>query len=90
VGCQRLRAVIILDVNRRRFICSLFEYLGGSAAKKICPLLLRIRLVSIEGVRMLEGSSAQHTNVYLRSRRIHIRHIWRDYIGYTYVVYVWT
>ena len=30
------------------------------------------RLVSIEGDRRLEGSSAQHANVYLRSRRIHI------------------
>jgi hypothetical protein len=39
---------------------------------------------------MLEGSSAQHAHVYLRRRRIHIRDIWRDYIGYTYVVYVWT
>ena len=39
---------------------------------------------------MLEGSSAQHAHVYLRRRRIHIRDIWRDYIGYTYVVYVWS
>ena len=35
------------------------------------------RLVSIEGDRRLEGSSAQHANVYLRSRRIHLRDIWR-------------
>jgi hypothetical protein len=89
VGCQRLRAVIILDVNRRRCcICSWFEYIGGSAANFFCLLLLRIRIVSIEGDEMLEGSSAQHVNVYLRSRRI--RDIWRDYIGYTYVVYVRT
>ena len=33
------------------------------------------RLVSIEGDRRLEGSSAQHANVYLRSRRIHLRDI---------------
>jgi hypothetical protein len=39
---------------------------------------------------MLEGSSAQHANVYLRSRRILVRDIWRDYRGYAYVVYVWT
>jgi predicted phosphatase len=80
--------VIILDVNRRRFICRWFEYLGGSAANFFGLLLLRIRIVSIEGDRMLEGSSAQHANVYLRSRRIHIRDIWREHIGYTYVVYV--
>ena len=88
MGCQRLRAVIILDVNRRCFICSWCEYLGVSAANFFCLLLLRIRIVSIEGDEMLEGSSAQHVNVYLRSRRI--RDIWRDYIGYTYVVYVRT
>ena len=39
---------------------------------------------------MQEGSSAQHANVYLRSRRIHIRDIVEDHIGYAYVVYVWT
>ena len=33
------------------------------------------RLISIEGNRRLEGSSAQHANVYLRSRRIHLRDI---------------
>ena len=33
------------------------------------------RLVSIEGDRRLEESSAQHANVYLRSRRIHLRAI---------------
>ena len=48
------------------------------------------RLVSIEGDRRLEESSAQHANVYLRSRRIHVWDIWRDHIGYAYVVYVWT
>jgi hypothetical protein len=26
---------------------------------------------------MLEGSSTQHANVYLRSRRIHVWDIWR-------------
>ena len=50
----------MLDVNRRRFICGWFEYLGGSAAIFFCLLLLRIRIVSIEGDRRLEGSSAQH------------------------------
>ena len=48
------------------------------------------RLVSIEGDRRLEESSAQHANVYLRSRRIHVWDMWRTYIGYAYVVYVWT
>ena len=33
------------------------------------------RLVSIEDDRRLEESSAQHANVYLRSRRIHLRDI---------------
>ncbi len=39
------------------------------------------RLVSIEGDRRLEGSSAQHANVYLRSGRIHLRDIVEDHIG---------
>jgi hypothetical protein len=43
------------------------------------------RLVSIEGDRRLEGSSAQHANVYL-----HVWDMWRTYTGYAYVVYVWT
>ena len=43
------------------------------------------RLVSIEGARRLEGSSAQHANVYL-----HVWDMWRTYTGYAYVVYVWT
>jgi len=47
------------------------------------------RLVSIEGDRRLEESSAQHANVYC-SRRIHVWVVWRTYIGYAYVVYVWT
>jgi predicted phosphatase len=34
--------------------------------------------------------SAQHANVYLRSRRIHVWDMWRTYIGYAYVVYVWS
>jgi hypothetical protein len=82
--------VILLGVNRSRFICIGFEYLGGSAAIFFCLLLLHIRIVSIEGDRMLEGSGAQHPNVYLGSRRIHVWDIWRDHIGYAYVVYVWT
>jgi len=54
------------------------------------------RLISIEGDRRLEGSSAQHANVYLRSRRIHLRDIVEDHMGlttkYTYGrdVYVWS
>ena len=87
---EHLRAMIILDINRRRSICSWFEYLGGSAAIFFCLLLPCIRLVSIEGDRRLEVSSAHHANVYLRSRRIHVWDIWRTYIGYAYVVYVWT
>jgi hypothetical protein len=45
------------------------------------------RLVSIEGDRRLEESSAQHANVYLRSRRIHVWVVWRTYIGCAYVYY---
>jgi len=91
-----LRAVVILDENRRRFICSWVEYLDGSAANFFAyfffafALFRSSRLVSIEGDRRLEGSSAQHANVYLRSRRIHVWDMWRTYIGYDYVVYVWT
>ena len=47
------------------------------------------RLISIEGDRRLEGSSAQHANVY-RSRRIHVWVVWRTYIRCAYVAYVWT
>jgi hypothetical protein len=47
VGCQYLRAMVILDVTRGRFICSWFENLGGSVAIFFC-LLLRLRLVSSE------------------------------------------
>ena len=89
-------AIVILDVNRRRSICSWFEYFSGSAAIFFAyfffafVLFRSSRLVSIEGDRRLEGSSAQHANVYLRSRRIHVWDIWRTYIGYAYVVYVWT
>ena len=54
-----------------------FEYLGGSAAN----FFFASRLVSIEGDRRLEGSSAQHANVYLRSGRIHLRDIVEDHIG---------
>ena len=43
------------------------------------------RLVSIEGDRRLEGSSAKHANVYLRSRRIY-----GGSYRVNYVVYVWT
>ena len=64
--------------------------MAQSAAIFFCLLLLCIRIVSIEGDQMLEESSAQHANVYLRSRRIHVWDIWRDHIGYAYVVYVWT
>ena len=88
-------AIVILDVNRRRSTCSLntsvaqlqffFAYFFFAFV-----LFRSSRLVSIEGDRRLEGSSAQHANVYLRSRRIHVWDMWRTYIGYAYVVYVWT
>ena len=91
-----MRAVVILDENRRRFICSWVEYLDGSAANFFAYFFFTFAwfrsslLVSIEGDRRLEGSSAQHANVYLRSRRIHVWVVWRTYIGCSYVVYVWT
>ena len=70
---EHLRAMIILDVNRRRSICSLLN-------TRVAQLQLFFfayyfftfdwfrssRLVSIEGDRRLEESSAQHANVYLR------------------------
>ena len=65
-SCQHLRAVVILDENRRRFVCSWFENLDGSAANFFAyfffafALFRSSRLVSIEGDRRLEGSSAQH------------------------------
>ena len=75
--------MVILDVNRRRSLCSWFEYFSGSSATFFAyfffafALFRSSRLVSIEGDRRLEGSSAQHANVYLRSRRIHLRDIVR-------------
>ena len=63
---------------------SWFEYFSGSSAIFFLfayfffafALFRSSRLVSIEGDRRLEsGSSAQHANVYLRSRRIHLRDI---------------
>ena len=84
--------MVILDVNRRRSLCSWFEYFSGSSATFFAyfffafALFRSSRLVSIEGDRRLEGSSAQHANVYL----IHVWDMRRTYIGYAYVVYVWT
>ena len=75
--------MVILDVNRRRSLCSWFEYFSVSSAIFFAyfffafVLFRSSRLVSIEGDRRLEGSSAQHANVYLRSRRIHLRDIVR-------------
>ena len=69
--------VILLGVNRRRFICTWFKHLGGSSAIFFFRLLLlHIRIVSIEGDRMLEESSAQHASVYLHSKRIHVGDIY--------------
>ena len=72
-------------------MCSWFEYFSGSAAIFFAYFFLGFalfrqrRLISIEGDRRLEGSSAQHANVYLRSRRIHVWDMWRTYIGMGYV-----
>ena len=73
--------MVILDVNRRRSLCSWFEYFSGSSATFFAyfffafALFRSSRLVSIEGDRRLEGSDEQHANVYLLSRRIHLRDI---------------
>ena len=47
----------LLDVNRRRSICSWFEYFSGSAAIFFCLLLLRLRLVSFESPCFDRGRS---------------------------------
>ena len=78
---EHLRAMIILDVNRRRSICSLLNTRVAQLQIFFAYYFFTFdwfrssRLVSIEGDRRLEGSSAQHANVYLRSRRIHLRDI---------------
>ena len=65
-GATDLCAIVILDVNRRRSICNglntsvvqlqfFFAYFFFAFA-----LFRSSRLVSIEGDRRLEGSSAQH------------------------------
>ena len=93
---EHLCAIIILGVNRRRSICNDLNTRVAQLQIFFAYYFFTFdwfrssRLVSIEGDRRLEESSAQHANVYLRSRRIHLRDIWRTYIGYAYVVYVWT
>ena len=75
---EHLRAMIILDVNRRRSICSLLNTRVAQLQIFFAYYFFTFdwfrssRLVSIEGDRRLEESSAQHANVYLRSRRIHV------------------
>jgi hypothetical protein len=90
---EHLRAMIILDVNRRRSICSLLNTRVAQLQIFFAYYFFTFdwfrssRLVSIEGDRRLEESSAQHANVYLRSRRIHVWVVWRTYIGCAYVYY---
>ena len=113
---EHLRAMIILDVNRRRSVCSLFEYQGGSAANFFfCLLLLHLCLVSLESPCFDRGRSkaggeqcaacqcVSTQQAYTRmgyvediytygicGGHIHVWDMWRTYIGYAYVVYVWT
>jgi hypothetical protein len=82
-GSQCERTLILLAVNRRRFICIWFN-IRWLSCTFFLPTSSPPQCVSIGGDRRLEGSSAQHANVYLRSRRIHVWDICR------YVVYVWT
>ena len=90
-----MRAVIILDENRRRSICSWFEYLGGSAAIFFAYFFLAFalsrssRLVSIEGDRRLEGSSAQHA-MCIYAVGVYTYGIYGGSYRVNYVVYVWT
>ena len=90
---EHLRAMIILDVNRRRSIRSLLNTRVAQLQIFFAYYFFTFdwfrssRLVSIEGDRRLEESSAQHANVYLRRRRIHVWVVWRTYIGCAYVYY---
>ena len=73
--------MVILDVNRRRSICNGLNTSVSQLQFFFAYYFFTFdwfrssRLVSIEGDRRLEESSAQHANVYLRSRRIHLRDI---------------
>ena len=85
---EHLCAIIILGVNRRRSICNDLNTRVAQLQIFFAYYFFTFdwfrssRLVSIEGDRRLEGSSAQHANVYWD--------MWRTYIGCAYVVYVWT
>jgi hypothetical protein len=89
---EHLCAIIILGVNRRRSICNDLNTRVAQLQIFFAYYFFTFdwfrssRLVSIEGDRRLEGSSAQHANVYL----IQVWDMRRTYIGYAYVVYVWT
>ena len=90
---EHLRAMIILDIRGALYV--VYWILGWLSCKFFFfayyfftfAWFRSSRLVSIEGDRRLEESSAQHANVYLRSRRIYVWDIWRRV---NYVVYVWT
>ena len=90
---EHLCAIIILGVNRRRSICNDLNTRVAQLQIFFAYYFFTFdwfrssRLVSIEGDRRLEESSAQHANVYLRSRRIHVWVVWRTYIGCAYVYY---
>ena len=80
-----------MGVNRRRSICNDLNTRVAQLQIVFAYYFFTFdwfrssRLVSIEGDRRLEGSSAQHANVYLRSRRIHVWDMWRTYIDMGYV-----
>jgi len=79
---EHLRAMIILDVNRRRSICSLLNTRVAQLQIFFAYYFFTFdwfrssRLVSIEGDRRLEESSAQHANAYLRSRRRYVEDVY--------------
>ena len=90
-SCQHLRAVVILDVNRRRSICSWFEYLGGSAAIFFAysPCFVRVALFrsrAIEGWRGVVRSMP----MCIYAVGVYTYGIFGGSYKATYVVYVWT
>jgi hypothetical protein len=89
---EHLCAIIILGVNRRRSICNDLNTRVAQLQIFFAYYFFTFdwfrssRLVSIEGDRRLEGSSAQHANVYL----IHVRdvYVWGIGVRYIYLISV--
>jgi len=92
---EHLRAMIILDVNRRRSICSLLNTRVAQLQIFFAYYFFTFdwfrssRLVSIEGDRRLEGSSAQHA-MCIYAVGVYTYGIYGGSYRVNYVVYVWT